>query len=280
MDFCSRGGGVRSAQRCPDRLQRRQAFGAERTRRRARGGRTFRSRPGGRGRRPGSARSFGGFGAVSGGAGAAERTSTDEQTSGGTWRKKRSAAPGRQTEGEARRIRQRAQPDVSGLSDGGAPGECDGQCIPCDEKFSPPCLKCRTREDEAPDGAAGGLLRAGLSACFAGASGMAVFRAHGPVCGAVFVFFIKESGRSILRLKRRVRPCEELERSGGGRRNRGSCAGARLLCFGWLQAPVRASEKRYCPRFWHEKRDGPQKGRPRKFLLQDRITSSCPCCSA
>lgn len=162
MDFCSRGGGVRSAQRCPDRLRRRRALG--------RGtdaqagpfrGRTFRSRRGGRGRRPDSARSFWGFGAVSGGAGAAERISTDEQTSGGTWRKKRSAAPGRQTEGEARRIRQRAQPDVSGLSDGGAPGECDGQCIPCDEKFSPPCLKCRTREDEAPDGAAGGLLRAG-----------------------------------------------------------------------------------------------------------------------
>ena len=277
MEFCSRGGGVCLAQRCPDRLEGVRALG------RGTGaqagpcrGRTFRSRRGGRGRRPGPARSFGGLGAVSGGAGAAERTSTDEQTSGGTWRKERSAALERKT-GEARRIRQRAQPAVSGLSDGGAPGACDGQCIPCDEKFSPPCLKCRTREDEAPDGAAGGLLRAGLSACFAGASGMAVFRAHGPVCGAVFVFFIKESGRSILRLRRRVRPCEELERSGGAGEI-GEAGRSAALVF--RQAPVRASEKRCCPRFWHEKRDGPQQVRPRKFLLQDRITSSCPCCSA
>lgn len=205
MDFCSRGGGVRSAQRCPDRLQRRQAFGAERTRRRARGGRTFRSRPGGRGRRPGSARSFGGFGAVSGGAGAAERTSTDEQTSGGTWRKKLSAAPGRQTEGEARRIRQRAQPAVSGLSDGGGIWRVRRTEHPGRRKIQPAVPEMSHEGGKTERRA--DFSRAGLSACFAGASGMAVFRAHGPVCGAVFVFFIKESGRSILRLRRRIRPC-------------------------------------------------------------------------
>lgn len=238
MEFCSRGGGVCLAQRCPDRLEGVRALG------RGTGaqagpcrGRTFRSRRGGRGRRPGPARSFGGLGAVSGGAGAAERTSTDEQTSGGTWRKERSAALERKT-GEARRIRQRAQPAVSGLSDGGAPGACDGQCIPGDEKFSPPCLKCRTREDEAPDGAADGLF-AGRTVC--------VF------CRGV------RHGRfpcSRVRLRRSVRffhqgvgpepfapqtvraalwRSGEIWRDSGSRRNRGSCAGARLLCSGWLR---------------------------------------------
>ena len=108
MEFCSRGGGVRSAQRCPDRLEGVRALG------RGTGaqagpcrGRTFRSRRGGRGRRPGPARSFGGFGAVSGGAGAAERTSTDEQTSGGTWRKDQSASLERQAEGVARCMRKK-----------------------------------------------------------------------------------------------------------------------------------------------------------------------------
>lgn len=163
MDFCSRGGGVRSAQRCPDRLRRRQALGrgtgAQAGPRRQNVSES--ARRSGETARLG--KKFWGFSAVSGGAGAAERTSADEQTSGGTWRKKRSAALERKTE-EARRIRQRAQPDVSGLSDGGAPGACDGQCIPGDEKFSPPCLKCRTREDEAPDGAADGLF-AGRTVC-------------------------------------------------------------------------------------------------------------------
>ena len=78
MEFCSRGGGVRSAQRCPDRLEGVRALG------RGTGaqagpcrGRTFRSRRGGRGRRLGPARSFGGLGAVSGGAGASGGILTD-----------------------------------------------------------------------------------------------------------------------------------------------------------------------------------------------------------
>ena len=69
---------------------------------------------------------------------------------------------------------------------------------------------------------------------------MAVFRAHGPVCGAVFVFFIKESGRSILRLKRRVRPCGDPERSGGAGET-GEAGRSAALVF--RLAPVRASEK-------------------------------------
>lgn len=234
MEFCSRGGGVCLAQRCPDRLEGVRALGrgtgalagprrqnvAESARR---SGETARL-----------GKKFWGFSAVSGGAAAAGGDSADEQTSGGTWRTAQSAAPGRQTE-EARRIRQRAQPDVSGLSDGGAPGACDGQCIPGDEKFSPPCLKCRTREDEAPDGAAGGLF-AGRAVC--------VF------CRGV------RHGRfpcSRARLRRSVRFFHQgvgpehsapqaartaLWRSGeirGSRRNRGSCAGVRLLCSGRLR---------------------------------------------
>lgn len=159
---------------------------------------------------------------------------------------------------------QKAQPDAPGMSERlGDPGVCDGQSIPGDEKFSPPCLKCRTREDEAPDGAAGGLLRAGLSACFAGASGMAVFRAHGPVCGAVFVFFIKESGRSILRLRRRVRPCGDLERFGGAGET-GEAAPERALLF--RQAPVRASEKQRPRVFGMKKGTAPKRAVPVSFF--------------
>ena len=159
---------------------------------------------------------------------------------------------------------QKAQPDDPGMSERlGDPGVCDGQSIPCDEKFSPPCLKCRTREDEAAGGAAGGLF-AGRTVC--------VF------CRGV------RHGRfpcSRARLRRSVRFFHQgvgpehsapqaaraaLWRSGeirGSRRNRGS----------WPECgscvPAGSGEgfgKAAPPRFWHEKRDGPTRSVPVSFF--------------
>ena len=108
--------------------------------------------------------------------------------------------------------------------------------------------------------------RTGLSVCFAGGAGIAVFRAHGPVCGTVFAFFIRKSGRIILRLKRRVRPRGDPWSSGEILRNRGIRAGARLLRRGRAQPRAlfwKGGES--SSRFGHEKRDGPQKARPACF---------------
>lgn len=154
-----------------------------------------------------------------------------------------------------------------------------GTCIPCDEKFSPSGLKCRTREDEAAGGAAGGLF-AGRTVCvFCRGVRHGRFPCSRARLRRSVRFFIKESGRSILRLRRRVRPCGDPERSGGAGET-GEAGRSAALLFRQAPGSGEASEKRCCPRFWHEKRDGPFRVRPRKFLLQDRITSSCPCCSA
>ena len=162
---------------------------------------------------------------------------------------------------------QKAQPDDPGMSERlGAPGACDGQCIPCDEKFSPPCLKCRTREDEAPDGAAGGLLRAGLSACFAGASGMAVFRAHGPVCGAVFVFLSRRRAGAFCVSGGAYGPVEiwrDPERSGGAGETGEAARSAALVL---RQAPVRASEKQRPRVFGMKKGTAPKRAVPVSFF--------------
>ena len=156
---------------------------------------------------------------------------------------------------------QKAQPDAPGMSERlGDPGVCDGQSTPCDEKFSPPCLKCRTREDGALGGAAGGLLRAGLSACFAGASGMAVVRAHGPVCGAVFVFLSRRRAGAFCVSGGACGPVEIWRDPGEPEKLRRSAA----LVF--RLAPVRASEKQRPRVFGMKKGTAPKRSVPVSFF--------------
>lgn len=159
---------------------------------------------------------------------------------------------------------QKAQPDAPGMSERlGDPGVCDGQSIPCDEKFSPPCLKCRTREDEAAGGAAGGLF-AGRTVC--------VF------CRGV------RHGRfpcSRARLRRSVRFFHQgvgtehsasqaaraaLWRSGEIRGVGETGEAGRSAALVFRQAPVRASEKQRPRVFGMKKGTAPKRAVPVSFF--------------
>ena len=147
-----------------------------------------------------------------------------------------------------------------------------------DEKFSPPCLKCRTRAGRRSGGRTfrgqdclrvlPGRPAWPFSVLTGPSAAQCSFFSSRSRAGA---FCVSGGAYGPVKIWRDLERFGESEKPGKLRRS------AALVL---RQAPVRASEKRCCPRFWHEKRDGPQKVRPRKFLLQDRITSSCPCCSA
>ena len=135
---------------------------------------------------------------------------------------------------------------------------------PCDEKFSPLCLKCRTR------GRRRGVWR----------SGGRIFREQGCPCvlpGGRHSCFPRSRARlrhSIRFFHQEVGPDHSAPQaaraapwsSGEILRNRGIRAGARLLRRGRAQPRAlfwKGGES--SSRFGHEKRDGPQKARPACF---------------
>ena len=179
---------------------------------------------------PASARRFGGFGAVSGGAGAAggirQMSSPLAEHVGRIclhpWN-------GRRRE---RRMRQKRSLPCLECRKGWGRGVCDGTCIPCGGTGDPSCLKCRTgktgrlkawRADvsravcprECPAWPFSALTGppAAQRSLFSLGSRAGAFCASGGACGPV-----------------------EIQRNSGEPENRGICAGARLLRRGGAQA--------------------------------------------